>query len=275
MKETKAIFYVESASYRTFYELCESCREQKEIGLISGRPGVGKTSAALRYSKWCLIEQNFAQKFGQPVAPETVSLLDSIYFKPSVTVSPQRLKSELTLARNRFCDVKDKALSWHRSPHWMQAGKISLVIIDEAHRLKYQALEELRDLQERWNVGLVLIGDPGMEMNLPRMFHFADRVRYAEPFDPLSRKEVFEYIQKQATIINVPEPSADVSEAIALCTRGNPRTLGHLFALVQKILKINDDIVHEITTDVIETARELMLMGSTVKPIAPSLVGAL
>ncbi len=158
--------------------------------------------------------------------------------------------------------------------NYMEAGKLGLVIIDEAHRLKYQSLEELRDLQERWNVGIVLIGDPGMEMNLPRMFHFADRVRYAEPFGPLSGPEIHEYIQKQAENIHVPESSAEVKEVIATCTRGNPRTLGHLFALIQKILKINDDIVQEITPEVIEAARELMLTGSTVKPIHPSLANA-
>ena len=274
MKDTKASFYVESASYRTFYELCQSCRDQKEIGLIHGRPGVGKTEAAFRYSNWALVERNLALKFGQPIEPEKLSALDTVYFKPSITVSPQKLKSELSLTRNRFCDAKGKALSWHNPQDWKQAGNVALIIIDEAHRLKYQALEELRDLQERWDIGIVLIGDPGMEMNLPRMFHFADRVRYAEPFDPLLRAEIDEYIQKQVEIIGVPVPDVEVKGIIATCTKGNPRTLGHLFALIQKILKINDDLVQGITPDVITTARELMLVGSTVKPMQQSLASA-
>jgi DNA transposition AAA+ family ATPase len=274
MKDPKVPFYVESTAFRTFFELCQACREQKEIGLIHGRPGVGKTEAALRYSSWTLVERNLALKYGQPIEPEKLSTLDTLYFKPSITVSPQKLKSELCLTRNRFCDAKGKALSWHSPQNWDQSGQVGLLILDEAHRLKYQALEELRDLQERWDVGIVLIGDPGMEMNLPRMFHFADRVRYAEPFDPLSRTEVYEYTKKQTEINGIPEPAPEVREAIAICTKGNPRTLGHFFALIQKILKINDDIVQEITPDVIETARELMLVGSTVKPIQPSLASA-
>ena len=274
MKETKPSFYVESEAFRAFYELCESCREQKEIGLIHGRPGAGKTEAALRYSNWALVERNLAIKYGQPIEPEKVSTLDAIYFKPGITVSPQRLKSELSLTRNRFSDVKGKALSWHKPEDWQHAAKIGLIIIDEAHRLKYHALEELRDLQERWSVGVVLIGDPGMEMNLPRMFHFADRVRYAEPFSPLSTPEIHEYIKKKTEDIGVVEPCADVKTVIATCSKGNPRTLGHLFALIQKILKINADIVQEITPDVIEAARKLMLVGSTVKSMQPSFASA-
>jgi len=44
----------------------------------------------------------------------------------------------------------------------------ALIIVDEAYRLKYEALEELRDLHDKWKIGMVLIGDPGLEMSLDR-----------------------------------------------------------------------------------------------------------
>lgn len=43
-------------------------------------------------------------------------------------------------------------------------------------------------------------------------------------------------------------------------SRGNPRILGHLFALIDRILKINSDIVDGISPEVVDTARELMLV---------------
>jgi hypothetical protein len=74
MKENKTSFYIESASYRTFRELCDVCREQKKIGMSFGKPGMGKTEASFRYSKWSLVEANLAVRTGVPVKPE--ELLD-------------------------------------------------------------------------------------------------------------------------------------------------------------------------------------------------------
>ena len=117
---------------------------------------------------------------------------------------------------------------------------MNLIIVDEAHRLKYSSLEELRDLQERWNVGIALIGDPGMERSLARTFHFADRVRYLEKFEPLGSVDLNKYTDKQAELLSMPKPSEEVYLLIAKYTRGNPRMLGHLFAIIQRLLKINE-----------------------------------
>jgi DNA transposition AAA+ family ATPase len=143
-----------------------------------------------------------------------------------------------------------------------------LIIVDQAHRLKYSSLEELRDLQERWDVGIVLIGDPGMERSLTRTFHFADRVRYLEKFEPLGSADLMNYMEKQAELLSVPKLSDEVSQMIAKYSRGNPRVLGHFFAIVQRLRKINDDIVREVNVEVTEMAREMMLVGLGVIPKA-------
>jgi len=269
MKEIRAPFYIESTSFHSFSELADACREQTKIGMSFGRPGIGKSEASLRYSKWSLVETNLALRTGVPIEPEKLLSCDTLYYKPGITVSPQRLKSELSLLKNRFCDAKLRATSWRKETDWataLQTQQINLIIIDEAHRLKYQSLEELRDLHERWAVGVVLIGDPGMERNLPRMFHFADRVRYVEKFEALSPIDVTNYVDKQVELMAVPKPPDEVYPLIATYSRGNPRILGHLFALIQRLLKINSDIVHEITKEVVETAREMMLVGLAGKP---------
>ncbi len=96
MKENKPPFYIESASYRTFRELCEVCHEQRRIGMSFGKPGIGKTEASLRYSNWSLVEANFAARNGVPVKPEKILQCDTLYYKLGITVSPNRLKQELT-----------------------------------------------------------------------------------------------------------------------------------------------------------------------------------
>jgi hypothetical protein len=139
-----------------------------------GRAGVGKTEASLRYSNWPLVDANFSVRTGIPVEPESLSQCDTLYYKPGITVSPQKLKSEISILRNRFYEVKVRALTWHKLGDWataIQNRQVTLIIVDEAHRLKYQSLEELRDLQEKWCIGVVLIGDPGMERSLAKMYH--------------------------------------------------------------------------------------------------------
>lgn len=66
----------------------------------------------------------------------------------------------------------------------------------------------------------------------------------------------------------MPKLSEEVSQMIAKYSRGNPRVLGHFFAIVQRLLKINDDIVREVNVEVTEMAREMMLVGLGVIPKA-------
>jgi hypothetical protein len=201
---------------------------------------------------------------GIPVEPESLSQCDTLYYKPGITVSPQKLKSEISILRNRFYEVKVRALTWHKLGDWataIQNRQVNLIIVDEAHRLKYQSLEELRDLQEKWCIGVVLIGDPGMERSLAKMYHFADRVRYVEKFDPLGLTDVVKYTDKWLELMKLPKAADDIYPLIAAYSRGNPRILGHLFALTQRLLRINDDMVNEFSREVLDTAREMMLVG--------------
>ncbi len=262
MKDSNSPLYIESVAYRSFKELCDACRSQQKIGMSFGSPGIGKTSACFRYSNWHLVEANMRVRNGVPVEPKKLAACDSLYFKPSITASPTRLRSELSTLRNNFHEAKTRGVGWESSKAWIEAHqtkKVNLVIVDEAHRLRYAAFEEFRDLQEEWEVGLVLIGDPGMERSLARMFHFSDRVRYVERFESLSSEEMIAYIDKQTELMNIAKPSDAVYTLISEYCRGNPRKLGHLFALAERLLKINDDLVDGLTAEVIETAREMML----------------
>jgi len=260
MKEPDTKFYIESVSYRSFKELCDACRSQMKIGMSFGSPGIGKTSACFRYAHWPLVEANLRVRNGVPIEPEKLSVCDVLYFKPSITASPTRMRTEITILKNNFHDAKMRVLE--SSEEWAaarQAKQVDLIIIDEAHRLRYAALEEFRDLQEEWEAGMVLIGDPGMERALARMFHFSDRVRYIEKFEPLVEEEIVLYIDKQTEIMSLPKPPDEVYALISEYSRGNPRKLGHLFALIDRLLKINDDLVDSLTSEVVETARGMML----------------
>lgn len=264
MKENSPAFVVDTVSYRNFAEISGACKELTEIGFCFGRPGVGKSLAARRYARWHIVEANLNARNGVPIEPLELITCDVLLYMPPVTVSPPRLLNDLSRLRNRFDEVIARAIAWSKPEQWALEIKnrhAKLIIIDEAHRLKYQVLEQLRDLQEQWKVGIVLIGDPGMERSIARMYHFCDRIAKVDEFKPMEKAEVFEYINLWTQAMKLPSPRDEVKELINWYVRGNPRMLGHLFSMIFRILKINDDLITEMTRDVVETAREMMLHG--------------
>jgi DNA transposition AAA+ family ATPase len=260
-KESNSHFFLESVSHFNLVELATVCREDRKIGLCFGKPGIGKTTSAKRFCNWPTIEANLLAKNGVPVEPATMLLCNSVYYLPSVTVTAPRLKIELNMLKNKFEDAFQRTVNWHKPEDWakeVQKQHLKLVIVDEAFRLKYQALEQLRDMQEEWNVGLLLIADPGFERSLSRMWHFSARVAHAEELKPLTAVETAQYINKQLEVMSLPKPPEEVYTLIYWYTQGVLRSLGNLFSMIARILKINEDVVKEITSDVVETAREMM-----------------
>jgi DNA transposition AAA+ family ATPase len=164
--------FVETKEYRRFAEFCDAVRREHYIGLCHGAAGVGKTLSARHYARWDALEALFeGPTFGQEAVPATGADCRTVLYTPGVTVTASRLGKELPRLRRRVeaalsaaQPVRDheplEALVSHR---WVE-----LVIVDEADRLKFTALEALQDLYDRGRFGLVLIGLPGLERRLAR-----------------------------------------------------------------------------------------------------------
>lgn len=263
-KESNSPFFLESVSHFNLVEVATVCRDDRTIGLCFGKPGIGKTSSAKKFCNWSIIEANLLAKNGVPVEPATMLLCDSVYYLPSVTVTAARLRIELNQLKNKYESAFQRAVNWHKPEDWakeLQNQHLKLIIVDEAFRLKYQALEQLRDIQEEWDVGILLIADPGFERRLSQMWHFTVRVAHAEELKPLTDEETSQYIDKQLEQMRLPKPPEEVYKLIYWYTQGVLRSLGNLFSMIARILKINEDVVKEINREVVEAARELMMCG--------------
>lgn len=263
MSEQNSTIFLETESSKQFAELCDLCRDQKTVGLCYGRPGVGKTTTAMRTARWSAVEPNIVSRTRQLVEPEKLIGCNVIYYLPSITTSAARLRAELGALRNNFDDALERAnQKLSESAVVEEPGKRygSLIIVDEAYRLKYEALEELRDLHDKWKIGMVLIGDPGLERSLDRQPHFVNRIAFVQPFEQLKSEEANKYVQMQAKRLGLDLPESEIYTAIFWYSQGNLRMLEKLFRLLERLVKLNND--KTIKRDVLDAAREMLLYAN-------------
>jgi DNA transposition AAA+ family ATPase len=137
-------------------------------------------------------------------------------------------------------------------------------MIDETDRLKTVGLEQVRDIFDHGELGVVLIGMPGLEKRLSRYPQLYSRVGFVHAFRPLSPVEVRRLPESHwlPSSVVLPEEGltdAETCAAIIRITGGSFRLLHRLLTQIARLVEIN--AFSNVAPEVAEAAREPLVIG--------------
>ncbi len=246
--------FLVTKEHRRFVEFCDACHRQRYIGLCYGPPGVGKTLSARHY---LLAEPAPVGDLG----PGSRTIL----YTPTVSNNPGQIAREVQRLRDGLRYRLGDVLAANDAQRaWPPPDRTELILVDEADRLKMAGIEQMRDIYDRSQVGLVLIGMPGIEKRLARYPQLYSRVGFVHAFRPLGADETRHILARQWPQLGLINPDGDFTDAEAIAaiigiTGGNFRLLHRLCTEIQRILQINE--LQTVTKEVVETARETLVIG--------------
>lgn len=262
--------FIETKEYKRFAEFCDACIKYKYIGICYGLPGVGKTLSSRYYSNWDFIEKQIAYKTAAEIGATTderiLEFRTIFYTAPAVratkmTEDIRGIGTRMNMVRTRYRVLaKGEEEVYYTDPY----KDIDLIIIDEIDRLKMQNLEQLRDIYDRNDIAMILIGMPGIEKRLARYPQLYSRIGFAHEFDKLSKDETHHILEYKWEELGLSVKLEDFSDyeaitSIIKITGGNFRLIQRLFSQIERILEINK--LEKITTEVVEAARDSLVIG--------------
>ena len=121
--------------------VCHALIETKDMGVVYGNPGVGKTITA----------EHIIEKWKTPQKPKAV------YIEADVCSTPAGIANKILrrISNLRPANAADAA---RIIENLSQEQNLDLMIIDEAERLNRKCVEMVRSIYDRTNIPILLIG---------------------------------------------------------------------------------------------------------------------
>ncbi|PTP90117.1 AAA family ATPase [Vibrio splendidus] len=164
--------FIETTTVKQIWGALQYAQIASNISIVFGNPGVSKTQAIKQYKKkntnvWLITS-----------SPSRGSVLECLYevaLEIGIHTPPRR---SAPLSR-QIVEKLD--------------GCQGLLIVDEADQLSYEALEELRSIQDRADVGMALVGNHQVYSNLTGGNRTMD---FARLFSRVGKKLVIHNVKK-------------------------------------------------------------------------------
>ena len=225
---------VETSVYRRIRSIVRLAHQERDIGVVVGEAGLGKTLALEAYE-----EKHPAQTLRVEVGPE--------YRSRGLAVE---------LATRVGADVSSGSL--YRLMQGVMGelgGTDTLVIIDQAEILPTRGLELCRRLHDVCDVGVVLAGMPKLLAHLRgskgQLAQLYSRVGFKARVDELTDEDIGLLVQAL-----VPGAEEGVSQAVAEVTR-TTRVACKLLKRARHVAEMNDS---SVTPEVVEKATQMLVI---------------
>lgn len=223
--------FVPIENTQVIFTIARICHNEQEIGVVVGEAGTGKTRAIYEYAK---------QNPDVILIEADLSYTTKIFFR--------ELHKKLGLDGNGsiydlFCDCVDKLKNSNR-----------LLIIDEAENLPYRALDMMRRLYDKSNIGILLVGLPRLIANL--------RGKKGEYKQLYSRVGLFNQIdaweeEDTKMIISKIYQDASLTKIFHQLSKGNGRKLEKL---IKRTTKAAKQFNKPITQELVKSSAEILML---------------
>lgn len=191
---------------------------------LTGEVGTGKTTISRLFLQKLPEDTQAALILNPNITP--LELLQNIF--KEFKLKTDGIKDQLGALVDR---LNEHLLSWY------EAGKNTVVIIDEAQNLPRDTLEQLRlltnlETSQQKLLQIILIGQPELKATMQRrdLRQLAQRITSRFHLQPLSVRETASYIQHRLSVAGVQTPlfNRSVIALVQKLTDGTPRLINTL-----------------------------------------------
>jgi general secretion pathway protein A len=165
-------------------------------------------------------------------------------------------------------------------------GKVSVLIVDEAHKLSPEVLEEIRllgnfECADEKLLQVVLIGQSELDhlLNRPELWQFKQRISVRLSLQPLGAGEVGDYIQHRWRVAGGQEDApftADAVAHVAKWSKGIPRLINSICdnalveAFAESARSVGAEHVRLAAGDLLLIEKPIAVMPPVAAPIQPA-----
>jgi type II secretory pathway predicted ATPase ExeA len=210
---------------RELQEIVRTAIAQRSIALIIGPPGVGKTTGVRSVTDELPVNKYTVVYLGQD--QNGGNLLSRFSEALGLPIKGFRARLVLKLSQWLLDNLKD-------------GGKDIILVVDEAHLLDDQTLEDLRllsnaDYDRQSPFTLLMIAQPWLRARLKSPFFepLNQRIRYRYSLEGMSKEDAFSYLRCRLSAAGVSELFTDEAlvQIFSYC-EGIPRKIHNLCSLL-------------------------------------------